>query len=481
MGISVILDEGDFTLFRKMSLISVSLSLGKLEKFNYTESIELQQFSWHESLESLAGYNMLNTPLTANVPDLVTQYIARQPIFNAETGIYAYELLYRDSINNVFPVGTTDGQATGRLFFNALMLIGIDKLTANQCAFINLSSDALLEDFPKLLQPNSAVIEIVERADNIEEVTRRVRALKKEGYIFALDDYDGDEKWEPLLNLVDYIKLEVEEPIIKTNMLLKKLKRRFPDVKIIVERIESHEQFLILKNAGCDYFQGFFFARPEMLSYHNVEPSKLAVFDLLRCTSRPDLNFDEVHQRVAKDVGLTARILKLVNARSKNPDFVISSISQAVIYLGENTIRQFVRVLALSELGVDKPSELTKLGLIRAQFMLLMLEPGGKEMAERGYLVGLMSVLDAILNMGLDVIAKEFCLGDDLSSALLNFNGMLGATLQLARAVEEDNWPLAIKLLETIRPASEIDIVYNAMFAARQYGDDVLASIIEQA
>ena len=262
-------------------------------------------------------------------------------------------------------------------------------------------------------------------------------------------------------------------------MLLKKLKRRFPDVKIIVERIETHEQFMLLKSAGCDYFQGFFFARPEMLSYHNVEPSKFAVFDLLRCTSRPDLDFDEVHQRVAKDVGLTARILKLVNARSGNQNLVITSISQAVIYLGEDAIRQFVRVLALSELGVDKPSELTKLGLTRAHFMQLMLEPGGKEMSQRGYLVGLMSVLDAILNMELDVIAKEFCLGDDLSSALLNFNGMLGATLQLARAVEEDNWPLAVKLLETIRPASPIDVIYNAMLVARQYGDEVLASIIE--
>ena len=424
---------------------------------------------------------MLNTQGTVNVPNLVTQYIARQPIFNADTGIYAYELLYRDSINNAYPVGTTDGQATGRLFFNALMLIGIDKLTANQRAFINLSTDALLEDFPKLLKPDSAVIEIVERASDIDKVTKRVTALKKEGYTFALDDYDSDEKWEPLLSLVDYIKLEVEEPIIKTNMLLKKLKRRFPDVKIIVERIETHEQFMLLKSAGCDYFQGYFFARPEMLSYHNIEPSKLAVFDLLRCTSRPDLNFDEVHQRIGKDVGLTARILKLVNARSNNQSLVITSISQAVIYLGEDAIRQFVRVLALSELGVDKPSELTKLGLIRAQFMLLMLQPGGKEMAERGYLVGLMSVLDAILNMELDAIAKEFCLGDDLSSALLNYNGMLGATLQLARAVEEDNWALAVKLLETIRPASELEIVYNAMLAARQYGDEVLASIIEQA
>ncbi len=429
----------------------------------------------------LAGNNMPNTQITANVPNMVTQYIARQPIFNTDKSIFAYELLYRDSSDNFFPVGTTDGQATGRLFFNALMLIGIDKLTANQCAFINLSTDALLDDFPKLLQPKSAVIEIVERAGNIEQVTKRVRSLKQDGYVFALDDYDGDAKWEPLLELVDFIKLEVENPIIKTNIQLKKLKRRFPDVKIIVERIETHEEFTTLKDAGCDYFQGFFFARPEMLTYHNVEPSKLAVFDLLRCTSRPDIDFDEVHQRVAKDVGLTARILKLVNARSGNQNLEITSISQAVIYLGEDSIRQFVRVLALSELGVDKPSELTKLGLTRAHFMLLMLEPGGKEMSERGYLVGLMSVLDAILNMELGAIAKEFCLGDDLSSALLCFNGMLGATLQLTRAVEEDNWLLATKLLETIRPASEIDIVYKAMFVAREYGDEVLASIIEQA
>ena len=148
--------------------------------------------------------------------------------------------------------------------------------------------------------------------------------------------------------------------------------------------------------------------------------------------------------------------------------------------MGEDAIRQFVRVLALSELGVDRPTELTKLGLIRAHFMQLMLEPGGKDMSEQGYLVGLISILDAVLNIELDVIAKEFCLGDELSGALLNYNGMLGATLQLVRAVEEENWSLAEQLLETIRPASNIEVVYNIMLSAREYGDEVLASIIEQ-
>ncbi|WP_404341396.1 EAL and HDOD domain-containing protein [Pseudoalteromonas mariniglutinosa] len=407
----------------------------------------------------------------------LTQYIARQPIFNADKSLYAYELLYRESTDNVFPVGTSDGQATARLFFNALLLMGMDKLTGHQRAFINLSSDALLDDFPKLLQPHSAVIEIVERADEIPELATRVASLKKEGYVFALDDYDGDEKWQPLLALVDYIKLEVDEPIIKTNMMIKKLKRQFPTVTIIVERVESNQQFNQLKAAGCDLFQGFFFARPEMLSYGNVEPSKLAVFDLLHCTARKNLDFEEVQQRVARDIGLTARVVKLANARSGNLNLTIKSISQAVIYLGEDAIRQFVRVLALSELGSDKPTELTKLGLTRAKFMASMLIPGGKELAEQGYLVGLMSVLDAILDMELAVIAKEFSLGAELSSALLDFNGMLGGALQLARAVEEERWLLAKELLNTIRPASAMDVVFSAMFNAREYADDVFASI----
>lgn len=422
---------------------------------------------------------MLKNEAPENASGSVNQYIARQPIFDVDKNLFAYELLYRDSIKNAFPEGMSDGQATGRLFFNALMLIGIAKLAANECAFINLSSDALLDDIPKLLRPNSVVIEIVERADNIKTIAKRVRALKQEGYIFALDDYDGDNKWEPLLNLVDYVKLEVVAPIIKTNIQLKKLKRRFPNVKVIVERIETHEQFLQLRDAGCDYFQGFFFARPEMLSFHNIEPSKLAVLDLLRCTSSSKLDFDKIHQRVAKDVGLTARVLKLVNGRTKNQDLVITSISQAVIYLGEDAIRQFVRVLALSELGANKPAELTKLALIRACFMSKMLEPGGKSMAEQGYLVGLVSVLDAILDMELQTIAKEFCLGEELSSALLCFNGMLGNALHLTTAVEYENWSLAIKLLEVIRPAAPIDILHSAILDARQYADELLATMVE--
>ena len=146
---------------------------------------------------------MPNNPDVKNSSILVTQYIARQPIFHADRSIFAFELLYRDSVNNAFPAGTTDGQATGRLFFNALMLVGVEKLALNQTVFINLSSEGLLEDLPTLLQPENTVIEIVERTENIELVVERVIELKKAGYVFALDDYDSHEKWQPLLSRPD--------------------------------------------------------------------------------------------------------------------------------------------------------------------------------------------------------------------------------------------------------------------------------------
>ena len=137
-----------------------------------------------------------------------------------------------------------------------------------------------------------------------------------------------------------------------------------------------------IKEAGADYFQGFFFARPKMILYSGINPSKITVFELLKAISKEALCFDEIHQRVAKDVGVTARILRLVNARLGNANIAITSISQAVVYLGEDMIRQFVRVSAVSDLGADKPTELTKFALVRARLMELILNKSNNGLAQ---------------------------------------------------------------------------------------------------
>ena len=401
------------------------------------------------------------------------QFIARQPIFDNQKKLFAYELLYRDSEANYFPQHLTDCQATGRMFFDAILLHGLDKLTNNHTAFINLSTSALILELPNLISPNQAVIEIVERTEELEDVTHFVSDMKKQGYTFALDDYDGDEKWQVVLEQVNFIKLEVEEPLMRTILQAKKLKRKYPKTKIVVERIEDNDTFKQLADAGVDYFQGYFFSKPEMMSLQNISPTKMVVLELLKLSSQSDLDFTLVQQKIAKDLSLTARVLKLANGVCG--DTQISSLSQAIIYLGEDLIRQFITVLALSELGQDKPSELTKLGLVRAKFINLRLEGQDHQLLNAGYLVGLVSVLDAVLDTQMDNIVKDFKLSDVCKQGLLGSKSLIGNALNLCKAIEVDDWELIeTQLQKEGINANQLAVSYTkALF----YADDILDEI----
>ncbi|WP_462157200.1 hypothetical protein [Pseudoalteromonas sp. GB56] len=141
------------------------------------------------------------------------QYVARQAIFSIDKELVAYELLYRDSPENCFPAGMGDSKATGRMFFDLILLQGLEKVSDGLTVFINLATDALLENLPELVPAENTVIEIVERSRSIPSLVEAIRTLNDKGYHFALDDYDCDPKWEPLLELVDYIKIEVEPEI----------------------------------------------------------------------------------------------------------------------------------------------------------------------------------------------------------------------------------------------------------------------------
>ncbi|MDP5212834.1 HDOD domain-containing protein [Pseudoalteromonas tunicata] len=403
------------------------------------------------------------------------QFVARQAIFDSHKKIYAYELLYRDSADNFFPAHLTDEQATGRMFFDALLLHGVEKLAAHKKAFINVSTSGLILELPHLISPLHVVIEIVERTEDILEVAEFVTQMRKKGYMFALDDYDGNAKWQPLLEKVQYIKLEVETPLMRTLLQVKKLKRLDPKVKIIVERIEDHATFVELEQAGVDLFQGYFFAKPEMMNLKNISPIKLVVIDLLRLVLQEYLDFDAVQSKVARDLSLTARVLKMANSACKSSKSTISSLSQAIIYLGEELVRQFITVLALSELGKDKPSELTKLGLTRAKFMSNMLDGKDQNLVNTAYLVGLVSVLDAILDKSMSEICDDFLLSFECRDALLFHEGEIGATLQLCMAIERDDTEA---LLQAIRPNNiSFRQIGQAYVEALFYADETLEFI----
>jgi len=367
------------------------------------------------------------------------KFVARQAILDRDENVYAYELLYRNSNDNFFPANVSDDAATARLFFDSLLFYGIEDLANNKKLFINLSTRSILSELPKLISPDNIVLEIIERSDRLDEVLPLVEKLMKNNYVFALDDYDGDPKWNNLLQKAKYIKLEVEENIEHTLNQVSLLKEKYPDKYIIVERIEDYSSFELVKKSGADFFQGFYFTKPKLLNFKNINPSTLTTLDLLKITLNPPLNFPALIKKVEKDAALVGRLLRLSNLRCKSSNKKISSISQAIIYLGEDTIKQFVTVLSLGDLGDSKPSELSKIGLIRARFIQLLLK-NNKELSDMGYLLGIVSVFNALLDVDLTFILKELSLSIELQDALENQSGKLGYYYALCLKIESGDF-----------------------------------------
>jgi len=202
-------------------------------------------------------------------------YLARHPILSKDNCCIGYELLYRDSQDNIFPRGISDDQASIGLFLENLSLYGLSPYVGNSLAFINYSTASLLDELPGLLNPKQIIIEIVERTTPSEELLKHVNELREKGYRFALSDFDGNEKWLPLLNKLTYIKFSATKDINKTienfNMIKSCLK---PNIKIIVEKVENYQTYNQLKKSGIEYFQGYYFAKPTLISHETLTPSK---------------------------------------------------------------------------------------------------------------------------------------------------------------------------------------------------------------
>ena len=367
------------------------------------------------------------------------KFVARQAIMDRKQNVFAYELLYRNSNDNFFPTEINDHVATARVFFDSLLFFGIENLADNKKLFINLSSSSILHSLPNLIKPDNLVFEIIERMDRLDDVLESVNHLMNSQYVFALDDYDGDPKWDDLLDKVQYIKIELDKNILYTLKRVRELKARFPDKYIVVERIEDYHSYDLLHKAGADFFQGYYFMKPKLINFKNINPSQLTAIDLLKITLKKPLDFNALIHKIEKDVGLVSGLLRLSNIRCKANNKKISSISQAVVYLGEDAIKQFVLVLSLGDLGEGKPSELLKIGLIRAKFIELLLSKN-KTLSEMGYLLGVISILPALIDVDMNFIFEKFSISPHLQEALQNQSGDLGHHLALCFNIESSDF-----------------------------------------
>ena len=353
-------------------------------------------------------------------------FIGRQPIFDSKLNVVAYELLFRSGDVDAYD-GVNGEQATAHVINNALMEFGLDDIIGNSLAFINFTKDLLVSDIAELLPVDRVVIEILETVKVDEEVILKTKELVKGGYKIALDDFTFSDEWAPLINLAEIIKFDLMQHNVEE---IKNQVRKFEGkkVKLLAEKVETQEEYNQLKEEGFDYFQGYFFAKPEVVSHQALTENSISLLQLLSKTQNPDIETEELEKLISQDASLSYKLFRCVNSAAFGLKNKMNSIKQAVVYLGLQRLKNWVCLLAMTG-NPKKSSELIQIGLVRAKMCELIAAENNLPEKDSFFVVGLFSILDAILDQPLDVILNKMPLEDSLNRALLENEGDMGNAL----------------------------------------------------
>lgn len=366
-------------------------------------------------------------------------YVARQPIFYKNKKLYGYELLFRDGISNVFPA--IDGDiATSKLLSNTFLSIGMGHLVGGKTAFINFTQKLLVKRIPMMFPVEKMVVEILEDVDPDEEVITACLDIASAGYTIALDDFVFKEELVPLIKLADIIKIDFKlTPIKQINRLV----RIFKDhkIKLLAEKIETYNEFEMALSMGFTYFQGNFFSKPEIISGQEIVPAKISLLQIVGEVNKKDCSFGKLEKLINRDVSISYKLLRYINSAYFKRVCEISSIKHAIILLGEREIKRFISMVATAELASDKPHELVRSSIIRARFceLLGMNSQNGTDISGL-FLMGLFSLIDAMLDKKMIHIMNKLPLTKNIKEALLEGKGELADYLRLVSSYEAANW-----------------------------------------
>lgn len=408
-------------------------------------------------------------------------YVARQAIYDTQKRVFAYELLFRDGLRNCFPDISPD-KATNAIVSDTHLSIGVENLCSNKPAFINFHQNTIENTLPSTLDPLDVVLEIVESVDLSKAFIDACKQLKRLGYKIALDDYDFSDKWIPLLPYVHYIKVEaniinLDDPKIQHQLATLKQEGKV----LIAEKVESHGDFERYKQAGFDYFQGYFLSVPEVVKHKTVDVLPSSILELISLSAAKELNFEALSEVFEKDLGLTYKLMRFINNPMVNKRQNIDSLHHAIRYLGINELRKFIALLAVNNLRGNKPEDLVMSSLVRAHFCKLMAAPMQlKDNPPSSYILGLFSHIDALLDMPMTDIMQSLPFSDDVKQALCetHVNTSLALQLRICIAFERADWAVIYDLSQKAKIAeSEL---FDMYYAAVNWADEMQPSLGEE-
>lgn len=372
------------------------------------------------------------------------KFVARQPIFDREQKIYAYELLFRSGMENFFSATDAD-QASSSVISDGTLLHDLNSLTDGHWAFINCTREILLQGYPTMLPKDLAVVEILETVEPKPDVLAAVQELKDKGYRLALDDVTFDDRSSPFLDLVDIIKVDM--PVTTPEQRKKLVEMYAPRGKVLLaEKVETQEEFREVCDAGFHYFQGYFFSKPEIITSRDIPAFKLNYLRVLRAVNRLDLDLDELESIIKSEASLAYKLLRYLNSAFFGFRKEITSIRHALALLGEREIKTWASLLALAGMAEDKPDELVVNSMIHAALCESVAERIGQQRRQSDFfLVGLLAKVDAILDQPMESILAKMPINEDMKAALLpgeknSRQNIFANVLNLVRAYQNGDW-----------------------------------------
>ena len=399
-------------------------------------------------------------------------FIARQPILDLDRNTFGYELLFRDGPEDV-TVFEDPNQATQAVIERAYLDWGMERLIGQRFGLINADATLIVRGLHRVLPPEGIILELREDADGFDgETLDALHRAKREGYHFALDNVNSIDQLNTsrVLQLCSLVKLDFRTtPLDKLPMIVDHVKRIKPDLMVVGEKVETAAQHALGVEAGLDLFQGYYFARPDILRKSARPANALAVMALVAETQRQDVSIDRLEQVVSGDPSVAYRVLAVVNSSAFGLDRRVESLRHAIVLLGINQVRHLAILLAMSATK-DASEELIKLGASRARLISRLVSHS--DSSSGAFTVGLLSVTDALYRTPMDELLTELPVSELISTALLDGEGEYGRLLDVARACEQAD----VERIEELLPGGAHRVV-DEYRSAVEWADEICSHV----
>jgi len=366
-------------------------------------------------------------------------FVARQPIFDKNLNVFAYELLYRSDEQNK-AVFVNDEVATSRVINNSLLSMGIDKVTASKKMFINFSKALIESDIPTLLSPEIVVIEILEDVVPDRGFIDRCKELKKMGFVLALDDFVLGYEYTEMLDYVDIVKVDFMLTDKKERAQIIK-SHRSKNISFLAEKVETLDEFKEAVRQGYKYFQGFFFEKPVIMKSKDTKSFSGNYMIIMEELNKKDPQFPVIAKVIERDLNLTFKLLRMINSMTYYRGNKIESILQALTMLGLGEVKKWISLLMLQDVCTDKPDALISTALLRGKFAEeLATTTAIKNRKSEAFLMGLFSLIDVMLDRKMEEILESLPLKNDVKDGIQETDNIFGNLLKTVIAYEKGQW-----------------------------------------